>query len=335
MRLAPLVIVGLLLAAAAAAAEMPTPGVSAAKAAAAAAAGVAGAVPAASASAASARKRVPIKINPGEAAFAPQTAARWTPGVGAQLVVSPPAPATGPPELLRLKDECHARVDGAYRYQVCLFQNVTQRDKAQTRFGLHVALGSFRGWARPGDFSAMVFDEGTPCGSGRKRRAVVNLACAAAAALESIAEPRTCEYELRLALPAACGLAGNGGAAAGATAAQAETTAPAAAAAAAAASASASAASAEATAAVIDDAAVARNVRAAAVADQREALRAEARTAAATRVEAEVEQLRETVTLQEQRMGKMQSCIHALTVLLSKPEDVRSVRLMDCAEFAK
>lgn len=61
-----------------------------------------------------------------------------------------------------------------YIYTMCPYQNVTQRDASMLPGTLFVNMGVWRGWEVSNDrYSAMLYDDGTLCGSGAARQTKV------------------------------------------------------------------------------------------------------------------------------------------------------------------
>lgn len=99
-----------------------------------------------------------------------------------------------------LMSPCLSYTSGEYRYEVCLFQNVSQFKPGQQ---FHVNMGVFDTWTGP---MKMRYTDGNACASGKRRQTEVTLVCSDETVLSNIAEPATCEYTVELKLPLACSL---------------------------------------------------------------------------------------------------------------------------------
>jgi len=95
---------------------------------------------------------------------------------------------------------CLSYTSGEYRYEVCLFQNVSQFKPGQQ---FHINMGVFDTWTGP---MKMRYTDGNACASGKRRQTEVSLICSEDTVLSNIAEPSTCEYTVELKLPLACAL---------------------------------------------------------------------------------------------------------------------------------
>jgi len=128
-------------------------------------------------------------------------------GANAIKLRVPPANFTGPPHLQYLQGRCYKKVVGDYRYELCPFDNVTQEELTLRWNTYHGVLGVWRYWTITNySFSAMNMEDGDPCGGGgtQFRSTKVMLVCGNRTELDSVAEPSTCRYELRLNTPLVC-----------------------------------------------------------------------------------------------------------------------------------
>mmetsp|Transcript_15997 Transcript_15997/g.48872 ORF Transcript_15997/g.48872 Transcript_15997/m.48872 type:complete len:516 (-) Transcript_15997:77-1624(-) len=104
---------------------------------------------------------------------------------------------------LALKDSCVGTDQGQYRYEVCFYGKVTQRDKRSNRT---YKLGTNGDFVKPNPrepFSAIHYKNGDRC-PGKAREAMVALTCGPENLLRDIDEPETCGYTMALETPAAC-----------------------------------------------------------------------------------------------------------------------------------
>ena len=92
---------------------------------------------------------------------------------------------------------CLSLADGKYTYELCPFGSA-----AQLEGGARTSLGEFAGWEE--GHKVMAFRGGSPCWNGPARSVRARVECGPLPALTGIAEPNRCEYEARLATPAAC-----------------------------------------------------------------------------------------------------------------------------------
>lgn len=116
----------------------------------------------------------------------------------------PPANFSGPLHLLQLKGRCLSKFSNDYKYQLCLFDNVTQHEQTLRWNPFNGVLGVWQQWVIENNtFVAMMMQEGDPCGD-RFRSAKVELACGNKTEIDSISEPETCQYLMRLKTPLCC-----------------------------------------------------------------------------------------------------------------------------------
>lgn len=97
---------------------------------------------------------------------------------------------------LGLDGTCYSSKLGEYAYEICPFNNVTQR-------GIHGAvqlLGRWQGW-REGQ---MQYGDGSHCWQGPQRSASVKIQCGAVNEILAASEPSVCRYALTFSTPAAC-----------------------------------------------------------------------------------------------------------------------------------
>jgi len=160
-------------------------------------------------------ERVAIKIIEGGGTSYTLGSSPYSAGYHNLMTPKPPAlsraphPVSGPTELANLAGRCFERLTAVYRYRFCPFQNVTQRavtGGSAYAASLWVIIGIWGEWQVEGDTIAMVFTDGTRCGSGVTRRVKVALQCGAAVEVSEVEEPSPCVYETTLTLPEACGL---------------------------------------------------------------------------------------------------------------------------------
>lgn len=152
------------------------------------------------------RVKTAIKINDPakQYRYAAQT---W----GAPTQAAPPTPfrpaaaVSGPPMLFGMASRCYSYTDDQYQYELCPFRNVTQRDKSLAPGSLHVIMGLWGRYdVKDNAYAAMLFDDGTACGSGTRRSTRVNLECGNRLTVSRVTEPATCSYDMVFTMPQAC-----------------------------------------------------------------------------------------------------------------------------------
>lgn len=106
-------------------------------------------------------------------------------------------------------DGCLSLDDGDFRFEVCLFEKVTQKDKKGKKW----AIGKNGAWStslwedgsQRKDYSKLIMDNGEHCApAGHPRRAEILFECASKPALLSVQEAQMCVYTFRMQTPAAC-----------------------------------------------------------------------------------------------------------------------------------
>lgn len=105
---------------------------------------------------------------------------------------------------LALKDQCFDVVDGKFSYNLCMMQNVKQKEVEGHG---QVVLGNFDRFEESNDNGYSVkmhFTNGQYCHAFGARRAEVTAVCGEKNALSSASEPSTCFYTLHFETPAAC-----------------------------------------------------------------------------------------------------------------------------------
>lgn len=115
-----------------------------------------------------------------------------------------PSNFSGPPHLQRLCGRCYTKIIGEYKYELCPFANITQHEQALRWNAYNGVLGVWKEWVIENNtFVAMAMSDGDSCGSSY-RSAEVLLVCGNRTEIKDVAEPRTCEYVVRLATPLFC-----------------------------------------------------------------------------------------------------------------------------------
>jgi hypothetical protein len=135
------------------------------------------------------------------------------PGRLAPALSRAPAEYAGPAALWPLVTRCYFGELAAYDYILCPHSNVTQRQKGSTYNAFWGSLGVYEGWTTEEEgngsvYAEQVYSDGTECGGTKTRRSVVRYTCSGpwgSTVLKAVSEPRTCEYDLELACPEACG----------------------------------------------------------------------------------------------------------------------------------
>jgi hypothetical protein len=120
----------------------------------------------------------------------------------------PPAPFSGPEQYASLVGSCFGTNVKGYFYQLCPFQNVTQKEVASHRHRFWGLLGIWGRWRTvDGTVVSMTYNDGTPCPGGAKRAIDVELKCSTdgTTTISGVDEPKTCEYVMSLSCPQACG----------------------------------------------------------------------------------------------------------------------------------
>ncbi|KAJ1655753.1 hypothetical protein IWQ61_004553 [Dispira simplex] len=111
-------------------------------------------------------------------------------------------------EYAQLAKQCYEADGGSFRYTLCLFDSVTQRD----RNGYSpVTIGQFTNWGieytdpnDPRHYTEQLYGNGEACWHGPRRTAQVYLECGLETKLVQVTEPAKCEYHFHLVTPAAC-----------------------------------------------------------------------------------------------------------------------------------
>lgn len=100
--------------------------------------------------------------------------------------------------------------DGDYRFEVCIFDHVSQQP---VKGGHKFTLGKKGRWAESlwedgslrKDYTKLIMDDGEHCvASNAARRAEILFECAASPALLTMQESQVCVYTIRMQTPAAC-----------------------------------------------------------------------------------------------------------------------------------
>jgi protein kinase C substrate 80K-H len=92
-------------------------------------------------------------------------------------------------------DKCFTHDAGQYRYELCLFDKVTQSGQD---------LGSYVGWKEGSNFREMEYKDGGHCWQGPKRSTLVKLTCSDKEEIVSIEEPSKCVYTMEFKTVSAC-----------------------------------------------------------------------------------------------------------------------------------
>ncbi|KAI9531425.1 hypothetical protein NQZ68_040898 [Dissostichus eleginoides] len=105
-------------------------------------------------------------------------------------------------EFLFLNSQCYQLNVYEYTYNLCPFNQVTQKSTA----GTEVSLGRWGMWAGTpkNPYSQMVYENGEPCWQGGSRSTTVTLTCGTETALCGVKEPSKCQYIIDFQTPVAC-----------------------------------------------------------------------------------------------------------------------------------
>ncbi|XP_065840103.1 N-acetylglucosamine-1-phosphotransferase subunit gamma-like [Oscarella lobularis] len=119
---------------------------------------------------------------------------------------NPPSPFSGPLPLKSLLGRCFVFTQGSYKYELCPFHNITQRETVARWNAYAGVLGIWKEWVIVNNtFEAMFMNNGDVCGiDGTLRQAKVTLACSTETEIANISEPQTCQYAVVLKTPLAC-----------------------------------------------------------------------------------------------------------------------------------
>ncbi|XP_014442505.1 N-acetylglucosamine-1-phosphotransferase subunit gamma [Tupaia chinensis] len=115
-----------------------------------------------------------------------------------------PSPVSGPAQLSGLSGKCFSLVESTYKYELCLFHNVTQHEQTFRWNAYSGVLGIWQEWEIANNtFVAMWMRDGDSCRS-RSRQSKVELTCGKHNRLAHVSEPSTCVYALTFETPLVC-----------------------------------------------------------------------------------------------------------------------------------
>ena len=117
-----------------------------------------------------------------------------------------PEKPSGPPYLIEnLDGKCFSLFSNNYKYELCPFNNITQREQGYRWNAFNGILGVWKEWLIDGDnFTSMHMVHGDLCAGNLERETKVNLTCGEDNAIVSVSEPSMCKYELIFKTPYAC-----------------------------------------------------------------------------------------------------------------------------------
>ncbi|TKC51422.1 hypothetical protein EI555_019960 [Monodon monoceros] len=116
----------------------------------------------------------------------------------------PCSPLPGPVHLSRLSGKCFSLVESTYKYELCLFHNVTQHEQTFRWNAYSGILGIWHEWEIANNtFRGMWMRDGDSCHS-RSRQSKVELTCGKTNRLAHVSEPSTCVYALTFETPLVC-----------------------------------------------------------------------------------------------------------------------------------
>ena len=142
--------------------------------------------------------RVGIKIIDTPPSFSTSSSPSSSPS---SIPLRSPAAYTGPDEFLPLLNTCISAVNASYRYEVCPFINITQRDVNNAKNVFHLGVFGNMISSRESNYS-----DGGACNSlnPKPRSSVLRITCYESLKLLDIEEIKTCEYRMTLACPQGC-----------------------------------------------------------------------------------------------------------------------------------
>lgn len=117
-----------------------------------------------------------------------------------------PEKPSGPKYLIdNLFGKCFSRISSNYKYELCPFHNITQREQAYRWNAYNGVLGIWKEWLIEGNnFTYMYMVHGDPCNGDIERETKVNLTCGEKNVVVSVDEPAMCKYEVLFKTPYAC-----------------------------------------------------------------------------------------------------------------------------------
>jgi len=114
----------------------------------------------------------------------------------------------GGPDNAFLAQGCVDLNDGEYRYEVCIFDHVTQHGSGRSfNLGRGGTWGStlWENGQHRTEYKTLTMDGGDRCGPTKeKRKSEINFQCHPEVSIESVQELRTCVYSIEMRTPAAC-----------------------------------------------------------------------------------------------------------------------------------
>jgi N-acetylglucosamine-1-phosphate transferase gamma subunit len=115
-----------------------------------------------------------------------------------------PGNLTGPPPFKSLAGKCFSLTVNNYKYEMCPFDNVTQKEQTSRWNAYSGALGVWKEWViEVNSFVGWLMPNGDSCGS-KTRQTKVLLVCGKENSVVNVSEPKTCEYVMEFRTPLAC-----------------------------------------------------------------------------------------------------------------------------------
>ncbi|KAF2354380.1 Mannose-6-phosphate receptor binding domain [Trinorchestia longiramus] len=150
-----------------------------------------------------------VNWNPSDTSLSSNEETRFS---ATQLPTPQPSNYTGPAHLQPLVNSCYEFSDEKYKYQICLFKSISQKEIGGSTHLLSLtrSLGVWKSWEiEDGQFKALLFEAGSVCGSNSSpsghRQSRVELRCGPRSQITSVEEPRKCYYTAVLVTPYVCG----------------------------------------------------------------------------------------------------------------------------------
>ncbi|KAK3091220.1 hypothetical protein FSP39_018038 [Pinctada imbricata] len=115
-----------------------------------------------------------------------------------------PSNFSGPLHFKRFVGNCFKKEIDSYKYELCPFYNVTQREMTYRWNPFHGVLGVWQEWEISNNtFVTMVMREGEKCGN-IYRTVKVKFKCGEKHEILNVTEPSTCNYEMWFSTPFVC-----------------------------------------------------------------------------------------------------------------------------------
>lgn len=116
----------------------------------------------------------------------------------------PPSKFSGPEHFKYFKNKCYTLLETDYKYELCLFDNVTQHERTLRWNPYSGILGMWTEWKIENNtFVAMLMKNGEDCGN-QNRQVEVKLTCGHANNLTNVSEPYRCHYVMIFQSPVFC-----------------------------------------------------------------------------------------------------------------------------------